>query len=431
MNKPEEYAPLEKLWEKHKKTEEYSQSPVGDPQPREGYKKLRAPSTTLLQTVGIHRTLPPHHPALAIPELLQVFGPLLFPLIRAALLRKRILILGEAPVEITCNYVYGLSILSSISRTVAAHIPDFDHSKASPRSLFNVGISDIPKLENLRGPWIACTTDDVLTSKPHLFDMLVILPTASILQKQSNKSYPKLINSTPELSKQFPKQIIRATQRDARRATALKNSVQTLASGATYAYNADSTPRHHDPDDNASTTTASSADTLIDHKEAVEPMPWSVIAYTSLVWWASAGDRRSGLMEAEELANEQDEALLRDTLAGEGTTKEVAVVAYFHKLSSLAFEVLGGAVRRNENRYRDEQDGEENGVDGTGSDSQVLLPSKDDEAVEITEEDVRAMGLDIWSEMNRRFVEEMVQLWWGGKAVVRGGSIECCGIRLM
>lgn len=130
-------------------------------------------------------------------------------------------------------------------------------------------------------------------------------------------------------------------------------------------------------------------------------------------------------MEAEELANEQDEALLRDTLADEGTTKEVAIVAYFHKLSSLVFEVLGGAVRRNENRYRDEDDGED--------DEQALLSSKDgeDDVVEITEEDVRATGLDVWSETDRKFVEDMVRLWWGRSAVVRGGSIECCGVRIM
>lgn len=44
-------------------------------------------------------------------ESVKLFGPLLFPLYRAALLRQRILIVTEAPVEFACNL--GKSILSN------------------------------------------------------------------------------------------------------------------------------------------------------------------------------------------------------------------------------------------------------------------------------------------------------------------------------
>lgn len=418
-------APLDAFWDEHRKAEQDNESSTQDEQQSEGYQKTRALSTTSLQTTDANSTLPPHHPALAMPQLLHTFGPLTFPVARGALLQKRILILGEAPVEATCNYVYAISIFSSISRSIAAHVPEFDRSKHYLRPLFNVGVSDISSLEVLQGSWIASTTDDVLASKPHLFDMLIVLPTSSVLQRQSNKTYPKIIPSSPELSKQFPKQGLRATQRDARRATALKNGLQSLLSGAVQ-----TTDRHQRSDDNASITTTSTISTIFDHKDAVEPTPWPIIAYTSLIWWVSAGDRRSGLMEAEEQANEQDEALLRDVLAEEGTTKEVAIVAYFHKLSSLIFEVLGSAIRRHENRYRDEHDEEQEGV----TDEQALLSTKDngdDDVVEVTAEDVGAMGLDIWSETDKKFVEEMARLWWNRKATVRGGSIECCGVRIM
>jgi hypothetical protein len=36
-------------------------------------------------------------------ESLKLFGPLIFPLYRAALLRKRILIVTDTPVEFACN----------------------------------------------------------------------------------------------------------------------------------------------------------------------------------------------------------------------------------------------------------------------------------------------------------------------------------------
>lgn len=49
-------------------------------------------------------TLTPFHPASSLPDFIDCFGPLIFPLYRAALLRKRILFLTEAPVHTACNY---------------------------------------------------------------------------------------------------------------------------------------------------------------------------------------------------------------------------------------------------------------------------------------------------------------------------------------
>lgn len=45
-----------------------------------------------------------HHPALSLSEFVDTFGPLVFLLYKAALLRKRILLVTHAPVELTCNF---------------------------------------------------------------------------------------------------------------------------------------------------------------------------------------------------------------------------------------------------------------------------------------------------------------------------------------
>lgn len=50
-----------------------------------------------------HR-LSPYHPAWSLTALLDAFGPLIFPIHRAALLRKRILISTHAPVHESCNF---------------------------------------------------------------------------------------------------------------------------------------------------------------------------------------------------------------------------------------------------------------------------------------------------------------------------------------
>lgn len=67
-----------------------------------GYQKSRSMSTGTI-ALSAMQGLSPHHPATALIESLRLFGPLIFPLYRAALVRKRILFVGEAPVEFTCN----------------------------------------------------------------------------------------------------------------------------------------------------------------------------------------------------------------------------------------------------------------------------------------------------------------------------------------
>lgn len=49
-------------------------------------------------------SLSTYHPALSLSDFLDTFGPLIFPIYKAALLRKRILLAGQAPVELTCNF---------------------------------------------------------------------------------------------------------------------------------------------------------------------------------------------------------------------------------------------------------------------------------------------------------------------------------------
>jgi len=59
---------------------------------------------TLLPTGSPTTRLSPYHPALSLVEFLDTFGPLVFPLYRAALARKRILLITQAPVESACNF---------------------------------------------------------------------------------------------------------------------------------------------------------------------------------------------------------------------------------------------------------------------------------------------------------------------------------------
>lgn len=65
-------------------------------------------STETASDASFHE-LSAFHPASSLLDFLDSFGPLIFPLYRMALLRKRILFSGQAPVEQACRF--GKSIL--------------------------------------------------------------------------------------------------------------------------------------------------------------------------------------------------------------------------------------------------------------------------------------------------------------------------------
>ena len=267
-------------------------------------------------------------------------------------------------------------------------------------------------------------------------------------------------------------------------------------------------------------TSDSGLSSIFSRTSVIESTPWALIAYTSFIWWASAGEKKSGLGEDDEQQvgeDEQDRALLfsghDEDEGGEGQegrerfgglSKETAIVGYFHRLTGLIFATVSDAISRVDGegvrrgggggdytKYTDDNENESAGrgesgkeaVQGLGlmspsneptdiaagkdaereegedadpavaapsngeGEDEPLLPqasssktpslssSLDEERptalVEITSEDMAQMGLDVWSSADRSFVEELVLLWWGREAAVRGGRVECCGVRVL
>ncbi|KAF8425863.1 hypothetical protein EV426DRAFT_636325 [Tirmania nivea] len=245
--------------------------------------------STLLPTGNPTTQLSPHHPALSLVEFLDTFGPLVFPLYRAALARKRILLITQAPVETACNFVYNISILSTIPLSVSSLIyPGVSSDLSRLRPLFSIGVHDIPFLEeqshqrahassSSAAPtvesypsWVACTTDGVLYLKSSLYDVVVTLPP--VHTKQANKKAWPRIESPAGVP-------VKATQRDLRRYRKLRKGLQQYT-GTT---------------DWLSSNVGSEGDnkTTAHEEEAVcEKASWAELAYSGFLWWASAGEKR-------------------------------------------------------------------------------------------------------------------------------------------
>jgi len=307
--------------------------------------------------------------------------------------------------------------------------------------------------------WVACTTDDILSHKSSLYDTLITLPPAhSALAAE--KVWPTISHqkSSPE---------IKATQRDLRRYRTLRRELYRFP--APNPHTAHSSKPPTTPairDDQTSLETQENDDDNDNDEEAsalgtdlAEPSSWSALAYNSFMWWASAGEKRTDLDEEEEY----DAALLRpfehytDSGGSPSASRkspgrspgmssgmrefsgeagwELGVIAYFHRFTGLILKTLADVVDDAD------VDNDEGGIDGlipteTSGEERVRLVQSRDEGedarpvVVVESEDMNRMGLDVWSANDRDFVKELLAFYWGREAEVRGGRVECCGVRV-
>lgn len=315
---------------------------VKRPSPKaDGHARNRSASEGAALLPPGHR-LSPFHPAWSLNRLLDTFGPLIFPIQRAALLRKRILISTHAPVHEACNFVYDISILANIPHSVS-DILDPSAPTQRLRPLFTIGVHDIPFLladgatkwpdpapEQQPGilggdsgsGWIACTTDSILAMKEDLWDVLITMPPSHAVNAKE-KVWP-----TVESRKGAA---LKATQRDLRRFRTLKVGLRRLAATSTAIEEDDQGPSSNTEPRRPSTlsnrrsrmsmSSIKTTNFLPDGEDAhvladasdkiVEPMTWAALAYSGFMWWASAGEQRRS-DEAEEQA--YDNSLISDLL---------------------------------------------------------------------------------------------------------------------
>lgn len=451
--------------------------------PRRGHARNRSASDAAALIPPGHR-LSPFHPAWSLTTLLDTFGPLIFPIHRAALLRKRILISTHAPVHETCNFVYDISILANIPLSVFDLLdPSAPSQRLKP--LFTIGVHDIPFLlednaaskrrasgtleeSNLGGTtgsgWIACTTDSILAMKDDLWDVLITMPPPHSSNAQE-KIWP-----TVESPKGSP---VKATQRDLRRFRSLRAGLKRVA--ATNAISEEGSPSSEvpptTPRPRQSTSSGvagfySEEDSMLADaaEKVVEPTTWAALAYSGFMWWASAGEQERS-DEAEESAHDatllvdlappvphqQQQSSLRsaglmvDSItslnARRATTydglvptdeeedrarTELAIIAYFHRLTTQILSVLADIVESS-----DEDDMID--VDPEGEGDVLLQPGEDDDDrgyVRVDSESLSSMGLDVWSQADAEFVRQVVARYFTRRAYVEGKGVEVCGLKV-
>ncbi|CCU82685.1 unnamed protein product [Blumeria hordei] len=469
---------LEDYWEQHKELNlsihfdheslldtpsnpEFKSLPSSPSKPR--IQKRNLSTSDAPSCVPSQDTLPDNHPASSISSLLETFGPLIFPVYRAALLRQRILITTTVPIQEVCKYVYDISILSNVPLAVR-HLLAPQAPPQRLRSLFSIGIHDIPFLEEdlrmskldhintesryseIRGVlgsgWIACTTDKVLATKNTLYDVLITMPSKH--QDDSDMLWPKLQTSQGVE--------IKASQRDL-------NRYKSLRWGLTRQISPPATPNLKDPpstnteeaagrsslkDNTLSVPARNSSLGLQNTDSIIEPITWSALAYSSFVWWASASEQYLWLREG----CEADSLLLSNlstsnqtfsnpqlsptpkspgksmSLHGKSARVETAIIAYFNSLTTRTICLLNDLSETTE--LDDEQYDESNPLRPTsGSCDDNFGP-----VIDVNCADIARLGLDVWSTADHDFIAELTQKYLGRTASIIGPFIEVCGIKV-
>jgi hypothetical protein len=361
--------------------------------------------------------------------------------------------------------VYDISVLSNIPLAVT----DLLAPTAPPqrlRPLFSIGVHDIPFLEDDlkastsqpvienededglddagRG-WIACTTDDIITMKNSLYDVLITLPP-SYSSNAKEKVWPKI--ESPRGTE------IKATQRDLRRYRALKwglsraavepDSPSLTKSNTTNTANGDAfRPSSSGPVLAPDGPLLDTSDT----EHIVEPLSWSALAYSGFMWWASAGERRIASEDESEhdsillngfgnstdpqtprSARSRSQSSLSQMLPQQGpgepsAKREMAIIAYFHRLTTRILTTLSDII--DATNSDDEEEGEETALhDSNDTDGEEGPP------ISILSTDIAKMGLDEWSSNDNAFIVEVAKAYFGRTAQIEGTSIDICGIRI-
>ena len=348
--------------------------------------------------------------------------------------------------------VYNISLLSGIPASVS-DLPPLEPLPTRLYPLFSVGVHDMSTLshggrssstDSEGCGWIACTTDDILAQKSQLYDYVVHIPP-SYSKQAKEKVWPRILSAKGAA--------IKATRRDLRRYNVLRRELTRIAEP--------SSPHATPGDLSRSLTTLNeeSFDTDVVsalNADLVEPESWSALYVSGLVWWATAGENRIDMDEEQDY----DAAFLRqidpyrdsspnrprsarkspgrgmEAGADRGPAEfEITLVAYFHRLTGLIMKTLADIVDDAASEFSSY---DENGAAAAAADPESVPvdgrePDLDEELhgkVVVEGDDLARMGLDVWSESDRSFVKELLAFYWGREADVRGGRIECCGVRI-
>lgn len=340
------------------------------------------------------------HPLSKLPAVMSLVGPLIFPLYKAAILRKRILIFtsssqGHSDLLSEHNSVrdpgtagalsYLISLLSIIPKDVNLELPA-DTSLKTSRPIYSVGLSDLSSNFFVKYPgYIATTGDAIMKDQRNIYDIALSISTKDCesCQLTSSADPPVALKSTYndytkflKLYQRLPQGALAANSATTDDASSIKTSSSILSAlGLGYFVDSKDSKLLWEPKWWLS--------------DATFPMSWREYVWLAFAWFASAG-----------ATNREAETIDLDD--GDGPTEEdvrnllvrlTSIVGQFHRLTKKWFYVIDEIVSEM--------------VEYVQSEGQELF------VLELTLQDLVDMELDPYSLQDLAFIREFVLTYWG------------------
>lgn len=367
-----------------------------------------------------------NHPLHDTMEFFKTYGPNIFPLWRACILRKRVLLVdtgrNAVSLESMGNYVYIMSLLSNIPKDVVELIPSVYQKNIPPTALYNVTLVDITTLESADS-YVASTTDGIIVEKSQLYDVAAVITDSGQCEVYE-----------PIISSSFKDSTVktRFTHNDSVRYEFLRRALKIQEAPPASAFEIGNPYLNR-------LRTVFNDDT----------------AY-GLLWWASAGspamvelenepeglrlienwtisdsesDDDDGLPEPGESASYTDGSSSRhqdpDTSYSSTSRRHrintpVVLVGYFHHLTRKLISTIGNLIRiQNQANILTQE------PDYVLS---TLLTQQTLEPIVIDPTDMTRMSLDPLSSHDRLFLVNFVATWFGRRATINTISLSGCCI---
>lgn len=342
-----------------------------------------------------------NHPLSKLPAVMSLVGPLIFPLYKAAILRKRILVIsspsqGHSELFSEHNSVrdpatagalaYLISLLSVVPKDVHLELPKDSSALQTSRPIYSIGLSDLSSNFFVKFPgYIATTGDEIIKDQRNVYDIALTISS-------QNDDSCQLTNS------EDPSEALKSTYNDYSKFLKLyqklPQNVLTTSNSAV--------------DDTASIKTASSMLSalglgyFVDGKDskllwepkwwlsdATSPMSWREYVWLAFAWFASAGATNR---EAETIDLDDGNGVAEEDVRNL-VERLTSIVGQFHRLTKKWFYVIDEIVSEM--------------VDYVQSGNQEKF------VLELTLQDLVDMELDPYSLQDLAFIREFALTYWG------------------
>lgn len=340
-----------------------------------------------------------NHPLSSLPAVLSVVGPLIFPIYKAGLLRKKIMIFNHSSqggdlIQGPCNrdpelcgaLAYVILLLSIVPKDV--NFEPLDRESFFSQPVYSVGLLDMSNhfLDHYPG-YIACTSDEILKYQKNLYDYGIIMPAtdALVLQVVASDNLDHPLRATfndytkfLKVYRQLPNENGQVTSDDS-------SSIRT--SNSVF-----SSLRFDIHGENINIKLSQEPSWWLD--EATSPMSWREYIWLAFAWFASAGTTNRASTNGA-FPEEDSETLEARESIKKLLVQLTLIVGHFHKLTKKWFflieEIVAEALE-----------------DRSGAGQQVKV------TLELTHQDIVDMELDPYSHEDLDFVREFVHLYWNG-----------------